>query len=71
MNEEFDWNKNSLEPVNAVSGPEERISTNEVRAAIAKMKIGKAGGPSGVVAEVLKAAGEAALLWVTGESLGW
>src|SRR5260221_7084784 len=65
VNEELDWNKNSLEPVNAVSGPEERISTNEVRAAIAKMKIGKAAGPSGVVAEMLKAAGEAGILWVT------
>src|SRR5260221_512039 len=65
LNEEFDWNKNSLEPVNAVSGPEERISTNEVRAAIAKMKIGKAAGPSGVVAEMVKAAGEAGILWVT------
>src|SRR5260221_14364496 len=50
---------------NAVCGPEERISTNEVRAAIAKMKIGKAAGPSGVVAEMLKAAGEAGILWVT------
>src|SRR5260221_12458540 len=50
---------------NAVCGPEERISTNEVRAAIAKMKIGKAAGPSGVVAEKLKAAGEAGILWGT------
>ena len=48
LNEEFNWNKNSLELVNAVSGPEERISTNKARAAIAKMKIGKVAGPSDV-----------------------
>jgi hypothetical protein len=37
----------------------------EVRAAIAKMKSGKAAGPCGIVAEMLKAAGEDGVSWVT------
>jgi len=65
LNEEFDWNKNNLENVNAVCGARERISTSEVRAAIAKSKSGKAAGPSGVVAEMLKASGEKGEQWVT------
>ena len=36
-----------------------------MRAAIAKMKNGKAAGPSGVGVEMLKAAGEDGVLWVT------
>jgi hypothetical protein len=65
LNEEFDWNKSNLESASAVSGPSERISTSEVRAAIAKSKSGKAAGPSGVAAEMLKASGEAGIQWVT------
>ena len=38
---------------------------DEVRAAIAKMKNGKAAGPSGVGVEMLKAAWEERVLWVT------
>ena len=38
---------------------------NEVRVAIANMKAGKAVGPSGIGAEMLSAAGEAGVLWVT------
>lgn len=64
-NEEFDWNKDSLEKSSEVSGPAECISLEEVRDAVAAMKVGKAAGPSGVVAEMLKAAGEAGVQWVT------
>ena len=46
-------------------GPSERISTLEVDAAIRKMKQGKSGGPTGVVSEMLKAAGETGALWMT------
>ena len=46
-------------------GPSERISTLEVDAAIGKMKQGKSGGPTGVVSEMLKAAGETGTLWMT------
>ena len=38
---------------------------NELRAAIAKMKNGKAAGPSGVGVEMLKAAGQEDVLWIT------
>jgi len=65
LNEEFDWNRDSLETAYAVSGPAEEISTSEVRSAIAKMKSGKATGQSGIGAEMLKAAGETGVSWVT------
>jgi hypothetical protein len=65
LNEEFQWNRDSLEHVDEVSGPCELISVGEVRCAIAEAKIGKAAGPSGVVVEMLKASGEAGVQWVT------
>ena len=42
----------------AVAGSTIRIEKEMVREAVSKMKKGKAAGPSGVVAEMLKAAGE-------------
>src|SRR5580692_5534664 len=44
LNEEFDWNQESLESVDAVSGPAEEITEAEVRAAIANIKTGNAVG---------------------------
>ena len=64
-NEEFSWSKDSLAETSMVSGPSESISIKEVEAAIAKMKNNKAAGPSGVVADMVKAAGEVGLMWVT------
>ena len=64
-NEEFDWEKDSLDAALAVSGPAEAITVHEVRVAIAKMKAGKALVPSGIGADMLSAAGEAGVLWVT------
>src|SRR5579864_3986999 len=61
----FEWNRGSLEPRQTVAGPAEEISTSEVRAAISKMKSEKAVGPAGIAAEMLKAAGEDGVLWVT------
>ena len=54
-----------LTDVRPVCGPGERISEEEVEAAIGKMKLGKAAGPSGVVADMLKAAGEDGTRWMT------
>jgi len=65
LNEEFAWNKESLGTEDAVAGPAEEITTSEVRTAISKMKSGKAAGPSGIAAEMLKAAGEDGVTWVT------
>jgi len=65
LNEEFEWNKASLESADVVCGPSEEITTAEVRAAIKQSKSGKASGPGGVVMEMLKAAGEVGVEWVT------
>ena len=64
-NEEFAWDRNGLTNVSPVCGPSERISALEVGVAIGKMKQGKSVGPMGVVAEMLKAAGETGTLWMT------
>ena len=49
------FNNNNVRPV----------CGEEVGAAIGKMKLGKAGGPSGVVADMLKAAGDEGTRWMT------
>ena len=64
-NEEFSWDKEGLTDVRPVCGPGEKISEEEVEAAIGKMKLGKAAGPSGVVADMLKAAGKDGTRWMT------
>ena len=51
--------------VSPVCGPRERISALEVGVAIGKMEQGKSAGPTGVVAEMLKVAGETGTLWMT------
>ena len=57
LNVEFSWNPGGLPKVYPVEGPREPITTVMFRKAINKMSLGKAAGPSGIVAEVLKAAG--------------
>ena len=64
-NEEFPWDKEALTGAESTSGPCEEITIAEVEAAIKKMKRSKAAGPSGVVADMLKAAGDAGTIWVT------
>jgi len=65
LNEEFVWDRNCITTVDAVCGPSERITSEEVRVAVKEMKMGKAAGPSGVVAEMLKSAGEDGIRWMT------
>ena len=65
LNEEFEWEKDGLSEVDKVSGPAENITYSEVKAAITKTKSGKAAGPSGLVAEMLKASGDVGVQWVT------
>src|SRR5437867_1926923 len=70
LNEEFDWNKDNIGSIDVMnreeaSVDERLISVSEVRLAIAKAKNGKAAGQSGVAADMLKAAGEAGVKWVT------
>ena len=65
LSNEFTWDREGLTGVSPVCGPSERVSTLKVDAAIGKMKQGKSGGPTEVVAEILKAAGETGTLWMT------
>src|SRR5664279_6408740 len=65
LNEEFDWKKENLEQVSKVPGECEGITFEEVKVAIKKAKLGKAAGPSGVVAEMLKAAGDVGIQLMT------
>jgi len=63
-NEEFEWDRDSLSE-DCICGPIEEITDKEVREAMRKMKCGKAPGPSGVVAEMLNAAGEVGIQRMT------
>jgi len=64
-NEEFDWDRDVLGEELMVCGPIQEISKEEVRSAVAKMKCNKAPGPTGLGAEMLKAAGEYGISWLT------
>ena len=57
LNVKFSWNPGGLSEVYPVKGPIVPITTAMVRKAINKMSLEKAAGPSGIVAEMLKAAG--------------
>ena len=58
LNVEFPWDaENLIQPDPVVSAPV-LITVEMVKEAVAKMKVGKAAGPSGIVAEMLKAAGD-------------
>src|SRR5208282_3381371 len=65
LNEEFEWNKDLLEDASPTSGPAERITEEELHAAVAKTKVGKAAGPRGLVSEMLNASGETGISWLT------
>ena len=58
MNKEFPWEEEHLVYSEPCQGPHPRIDREWVKEAIHKMKDGKAAGTSGVVAEMLKAAGD-------------
>ena len=65
LNEEFEWDKEKLGQLQEIYGPSERISVEEVRAAILKAKSGKAAGQTGVAAEMLKPTGDVGVQWMT------
>ena len=58
LNEEFNWDEDSLVFNEPNIGPRPEIDSESVRRALRKMKNGKASGTSGVVAEMLLASGE-------------
>ena len=55
---EFPWNPEDLSEESPVEGPSEPITLEMITKAISKMASGKAAGPSGIVAEMLKPVGE-------------
>ena len=61
LNEEFPWDRNLLQMENPKEGPAPLLEKDAIYTALNKMKDGKAAGVSGIVAEMLKASGEAGL----------
>ena len=59
LNVEFPWNPEDLSEESPVEGPSGPITLKMITKAITKMASGKAAGPSGIVAEILKPVGEA------------
>ena len=58
LNAEFDWDPNHLSDKSPVEGPPFPITIDMVKKAISQMKAGKAPGPSGIVVEMIRAAGD-------------
>ena len=57
LNVEFPWDEGALPDAPPVEGPPPPITDKMVTKALAKMKSGKSAGPSGIIVEMLKAAG--------------
>ena len=58
LNVEFDWNPDDLSREEPVEGPSEPITDELIAKAIDKMSLGKAAGPSGIIAEMIKPTGD-------------
>ena len=58
LNVEFDWDPDHLSNEPPLEGLPIPITIDMVKKAISKMKLGKAAGPSGIVVEMIKAAGD-------------
>ena len=58
LNVEFPWDESSLPDAPPVFGPPPPITDAMIIKALNKMKSGKAAGPSGIVVEMLKSAGQ-------------
>ncbi len=57
LNVEFPWSTDALEDLDPVEGPAPNITVEMVLSAITAMKRNKAAGPSGIVTEMIRAAG--------------
>ena len=58
LNAEFDWDPNHLSDESPVEGPPIPITIDMVKRAISQMKAGNAPDPSGIVMEMIRAAGD-------------
>ena len=58
LNIEFDWDPDHLSDEPPVEGPPIPITIDMVKKALSKMKVGKVAGPSGIVVEMIRAAGD-------------
>ena len=58
LNAEFDRDPDHLSYQPPVEGPPIPITTDMVKKVISQMKVGKALGPSGIVVEMIRAAGD-------------
>ena len=65
LNVEFEWESDLLPEVAPVEGPPPPVTKDLICKALRKMKCGKAAGPSGIIAEMLKAAGEVGIELLT------
>ena len=65
LNVEFPWESDSLPQVEPISGPPIYITEEMVLNSIKKMKSGKAAGPSGIVIEMIRSAGEGIISSIT------
>jgi hypothetical protein len=63
LNEENDWDKDII--CDGIEGRMDEITKKEVQKALKKMKKGKAAGSTGVVSEMMKAAGDSGVEWMT------
>ena len=64
LNVEFPWDENALPEAPPVLGPPPPITDKMVTKALGKMKSGKAAGPSGIIVEMLKAAGNTGIIFL-------
>ena len=64
LNVEFPWDEGALPDAPPVEGPPPPITDEMVIKALAKMKSGKAAGPSGIIVEMLKAAGSKGIVFL-------
>ena len=65
LNVEFEWVSDLLPEVTPVEGPPTPVTKDLIRKALRKMKCGKAAGPFGIIAEMLKASGEVGIELLT------
>ena len=64
LNVEFPWDEGALPDAPPVEGPPPPITNEMVTKALAKMKSGKAAGPSGIIVEMLKATGSKGIVFL-------